>query len=189
MKLGRLSSRLYRPSSQHLLNCSTRRAFRLGLQRKAQDVSSQESRTRNIGIIAHIDAVCDQWADTLAAELIKSKGKTTTTERMLYYSGHTRRIGSMVFALLVILISSIPRKLVLPPLSQPASPNIRNTPHGLNLPVISFLQSHRCRRRVNSHRLFAGRESSRRNNTVRSHLIPLATITCRQYPEKYDGYE
>ena len=22
------------------------------------------------------------------------KGKTTTTERMLYYSGHTRRIGS-----------------------------------------------------------------------------------------------
>ncbi|EME45315.1 hypothetical protein DOTSEDRAFT_71143 [Dothistroma septosporum NZE10] len=45
----------------------------------SQDVTaSTVARTRNIGIIAHIDA-----------------GKTTTTERMLYYSGFTRRLGDV----------------------------------------------------------------------------------------------
>jgi len=38
----------------------------------------QLDRVRNIGIIAHIDA-----------------GKTTTTERILYYTGHTHRLGSV----------------------------------------------------------------------------------------------
>ena len=42
------------------------------------DSSLSLDKTRNIGIIAHIDA-----------------GKTTTTERMLYYSGFTRRLGDV----------------------------------------------------------------------------------------------
>lgn len=44
----------------------------------ATDSSLDLEKTRNIGIIAHIDA-----------------GKTTTTERMLYYSGFTRRLGDV----------------------------------------------------------------------------------------------
>ncbi|KAI1986241.1 Ribosome-releasing factor 2, mitochondrial [Ophidiomyces ophidiicola] len=44
----------------------------------ARDEITDLNRTRNIGIIAHIDA-----------------GKTTTTERMLYYSGFTKRIGDV----------------------------------------------------------------------------------------------
>lgn len=54
----------------------------LGLSRSwfstSRRVEEALDRTRNIGIIAHIDA-----------------GKTTTTERMLYYSGFTRRLGDV----------------------------------------------------------------------------------------------
>ena len=55
--------------------------FSTALSSRQQQQQQQENhieRVRNIGIIAHIDA-----------------GKTTTTERMLYYSGFTRRLGDV----------------------------------------------------------------------------------------------
>ena len=42
----------------------------------AQDVLTDLNKVRNIGIMAHIDA-----------------GKTTTTERILYYTGKKHKIG------------------------------------------------------------------------------------------------
>lgn len=52
-------------------------------------------RTRNIGIIAHIDAVRHR-RNGFRDNTYDWQGKTTTTERMLYYSGFTRRIGGTV---------------------------------------------------------------------------------------------
>ncbi|KAF2084104.1 P-loop containing nucleoside triphosphate hydrolase protein [Saccharata proteae CBS 121410] len=75
MLLGRgwrASSSFHNVTRRRLLHVT---ALRLGAQAEQQ---SGLHKTRNIGIIAHIDA-----------------GKTTTTERMLYYSGYTRRLGDV----------------------------------------------------------------------------------------------
>jgi len=74
-----MGSHYYRTQTNHLKSLISSqirpRYFSTSLSRWQSDALD---RTRNIGIIAHIDA-----------------GKTTTTERMLYYSGFTRRIGDV----------------------------------------------------------------------------------------------
>ena len=62
------------PFTYRMFSCTSK----LLVSVQEADSLTQVSRTRNIGIIAHIDA-----------------GKTTTTERMLYYSGYTHRLGNV----------------------------------------------------------------------------------------------
>ena len=77
---------------------SLRRGFSSSFFQRAENIDTHAraclEKTRNIGIIAHIDAVCSRLKIPFKTLTIV-QGKTTTTERMLYYSGHTRRIGSM----------------------------------------------------------------------------------------------
>ncbi|KAK5118355.1 hypothetical protein LTR62_002869 [Meristemomyces frigidus] len=68
---------VHRTSNNKSLRSATR-GFTLASRCNAPTAGNEVAKTRNLGIIAHIDA-----------------GKTTTTERMLYYSGYTRRIGDV----------------------------------------------------------------------------------------------
>lgn len=54
------------------------------------------SNIRNIGVLAHIDAGKEgSCCGTLGSSFILCIGKTTTTERMLYYAGKTRSLGEV----------------------------------------------------------------------------------------------
>ena len=98
MQLGSWRGVIWRPTLSRPSLLLAKRWFGLSRVRAAEqlhDDSIDIARTRNIGIIAHIDAVGQLGCINSNVILIFTQGKTTTTERMLYYSGHTRRIGSM----------------------------------------------------------------------------------------------
>lgn len=84
---GRCIARQWR--CKELMNLSRRAMHQAHHDTQLQNI-------RNIGIIAHVDAVSTKYLiPSFYINLTFQKGKTTTTERMLYYSGVTKRVGGM----------------------------------------------------------------------------------------------
>lgn len=114
MQLGRASSRFHRPTSRHLFIYRTRRAFGVAPPRKALDVSTEVSRTRNIGIIAHIDAVCHERKMAFSCKAYEIQGKDDYhgAHALLQWAYKTNRKYGV--SLLAISSSSIHCKFAFP---------------------------------------------------------------------------
>ena len=86
--------------------------------KNGQNNMNSLAKTRNIGIMAHIDA-----------------GKTTTTERILYYTGRSRRIGEVHdgAATMDWMVQEQERGITITSAATTVFWNVNNTPYKINI--------------------------------------------------------